>query len=358
MVTRRNEWSDPMQVFLNRFSVLVLAVSTFVSSQAQTSTTDMKTLVGRKAIAQRIPFWKPGTYEMIPLKYAGKTVTIVNVQPSTMYAGMPTMTPEQLAAMPEAMRQSMEGLKTASIVTVQFADGTKADTGALPVTALTLSSFLKLLPDDANNTPSDSANSSSIPASGAPAQAPTASSIPLISATEVRAAIQGEGKNHWVNLMAGGEGSPQITPKIAYIELLMPEAILAEKSASARSQFLPYDPKEEDEQHALTIFAYGGAGETIQDGCISITRVVRLSSETGGIVKEAFVSDSAAETWRNGFGASNQCDSIWTKFTFEDVSAVKAAAKDGEFYVAVFSGSVKLKVYKVKKKHQTKLSLQ
>jgi hypothetical protein len=305
-----------------------------------------------------MPFWKPGTYEMISLKYAGKTVTIVDVQSSTMYASMPTLTPEQLAALPESMRQSMQGLKTASIVTVQFADGTKADTGALPVTAATFSTYLKLLPDDANNAPSGNAASSFVSANVAPAPTPAASSIPMISASAVHAATQGEGKNHWVYLMDGGEGAPQLTPKVAYVELLMPEAILAEKSASAKSQFLPYEPEEEDEQSALTILAHGGVGETIQDGCTPITRVVLLSSEAGGVVKEATTSDPVAQTWRNGFGAANQCDDLRTKFTLDDVRAVKTAAKDGEFYVAVFSGSVKTRIYKVKKKHQAKLSLQ
>jgi hypothetical protein len=39
------------------------------------------------------------------------------------------------------------------------------------------------------------------------------------------------------------------------------------------------------------------------------------------------------------------------------VQKVKAAAPDGEFLVAVFSGAVNTKMYKIKKKHQSKLGL-
>ena len=54
---------------------------------------DMKPLIGKKAVAQRMPFYVPGTYQAISNAYAGQTVTIIDVKPSALYASMPRLTP-------------------------------------------------------------------------------------------------------------------------------------------------------------------------------------------------------------------------------------------------------------------------
>jgi hypothetical protein len=84
---------------------------------------------------------------------------------------------------------------------------------------------------------------------------------------------------------------------------------------------------------------------------------VLLSDPSGSVAKEAYLSEPVAETWRNNFGATNQCQALRTKFSLRDLQTVKAAAPDGEFFVAVFSGTVNTKMYKIKNKHQSKLAL-
>jgi hypothetical protein len=74
-------------------------------------------------------------------------------------------------------------------------------------------------------------------------------------------------------------------------------------------------------------------------------------------VKEAYLSEPLNETRQNGARAAH-CQALRTKFTLDDVQQVKAAAPDGEFLVAVFSGTVNTKMYKIKKKHLAKLGLQ
>jgi hypothetical protein len=106
------------------------------------------------------------------------------------------------------------------------------------------------------------------------------------------------------------------------------------------------------------IVAEGYAGKTIVQGCTSITRVVLLSDASGGIVQEAYLSEPLGETWQNNFGATNECQALRAKFSLADVHKVRAAAPNGEFLVAVFAGSVNTKMYKVKKKHQSKLGLE
>jgi hypothetical protein len=132
---------------MKHFSALLLAVFVAALAQGQTTTTDMKTLVGRSAVLQRMPFYQPGTYQQIPKTYAGQTVTIIEVKPSTMFATMPNLTASEMASLPPQSRQAIENTKTASTIVVQFQDGTKADTGAMPVMASTFPTYLELLPD-------------------------------------------------------------------------------------------------------------------------------------------------------------------------------------------------------------------
>jgi hypothetical protein len=131
---------------MNQLSAIFLVFVTALA-QGQTPTTDMKTIVGRSAIAQRMPFYKPGTYEQIPKTYAGQTVTIIEVKPSAMFAMMPNLTASQLESLPLQSQQAIENTKTASTIVIQFHDGIKADTGPMPVMASTLPTYLELLPD-------------------------------------------------------------------------------------------------------------------------------------------------------------------------------------------------------------------
>jgi hypothetical protein len=129
------------------------------------------------------------------------------------------------------------------------------------------------------------------------------------------------------------------------------------QSASAKLQFIKYAPSDEEKRRSLMIQAHGRAGSTIQEGCTSVTRVVLLSDPSGHVVKEAYFSEPSAQVWKNGFGATNECDDLTAKFSLKDVQQVKDAAPNGEFFVAVFSGAVNTKTYKVKNKYQAKLGL-
>jgi hypothetical protein len=179
----------------------------------------------------------------------------------------------------------------------------------------------------------------------------------VLSDDEVNRATSGDGVNHWVTIVDMGLMAAQGNQQPA-ITLYMPEAVIAMRAASARRQFLRYEATEEDKKGSLTITAQGYAGKTIGEGCTSITRVALLSDPSGGIVQEAYLSKPLEETWQNSFGATNHCQSLWTKFSLADVQRVRAAAPNGEFLVAVFAGSVNTKMYKIKKKHQSKLGMQ
>jgi len=103
--------------------------------------------------------------------------------------------------------------------------------------------------------------------------------------------------------------------------------------------------------------AEGFVAEKVQGGCESVTRVILLSDPSGRIVREAYRSSTQSEAWQNAFGATNHCQSLTAKFSLEDLQQVRAAAEDREFYIAVFSGSVRTKIYKIKRKYQDKLGL-
>jgi hypothetical protein len=143
--------------------------------------------------------------------------------------------------------------------------------------------------------------------------------------------------------------------QVPFINLFTPEGAIAAMQENARREFKSYEPSEEDMRAALRIFAQGYVGKTIAEGCASITRIVLLSDVQGTITKEAYWSESVVQAWHNNFGAEAHCAALRAKFEMADVEEVRSAAANGEFFVAVFSGSINTKIYKVKRKHQEKL---
>jgi hypothetical protein len=71
--------------------------------------------------------------------------------------------------------------------------------------------------------------------------------------------------------------------------------------------------------------------KTIADGCTSITRIVLLSDSSGGIVKEAYLTEPLSETWRNGFGATNECQALRAEFSLDDVQTSDKPLRMGSF---------------------------
>jgi len=326
---------------------LLLLHALVVFGQEQQPIQDLNQLVGKQVIIQRTPLCKPGTYTAV-LDYAGKTATVISLKPST----TPALSKAVMDKLPSAARTMMEDAQKSATILFGFEDGTRLDSCA-PIGPSRLSSYLELAPGQTlQPLPQTAAVSAASSAPGA--SIPTAD---LLSADEVRQALSGSGKNHWVlvedmGLMAAqGNQVPSIT-------LYMPEAVLAIRAESAKKQFLHFEPSEDDMRRSLMAVAQGYAGKTITEGCTSITRVVLLSDPSGRVVKEAYLSEPLEEAWRNNLGASNRCQALRVKFSLNDVRQVKAAAPNGEFIVAVFSGSVNTKMYKVKKKHQSKLGLE
>lgn len=342
-----------------------LAVLVCATCFAQQAVTDLKSLIGKKAIVQRVPFYEPGTYKTIPNTYAGQEVTIIAFKP---IAVPRTLSAEQLARLGTQARAMVEDAQNSGTIVVQFADGTKADTGVILPSLLGV--YLELLePLPAASTPVANPSNGPSPSASGPGTAaggsasPTSSTRPAIqprprelSAEEIKAAVSGVGKNHFVVIEDMGLFAAQgaQVPKIA---LYMPEAVLAIRSESARKQFIRYEPEQEDRRRAMMVIAHGYVAQYAPGGCDSITRVILLSDASGQVVEEPYLSEPLGETWSNAFGATTQCQALRVKFSLDSVLRVKAAAPNGEFLVAVFAGSVNTKMYKVKNRHQSRLEL-
>jgi hypothetical protein len=336
--------------------VLLVAVAPCLGQQ-QSPIQDLNLLIGKKVIAQRSPLCQPGTYTVI-LAYAGKPAEVISLRPFN----AAHMSEAAMNRLPPELRATMEDMQKAATILVRFEDGTQLDTCA-PIGPGKLADYFEIVPGQ-TLTPSGQATVAPTPAAVTTELASSASttsniatqSADTLSDDQVRLALSGKGRDHWVSIQdmglmaAQGNQGPTIT-------LYMPEAVLAMRAESAKKQFTEYEPTEEDKRQSLMIVAQGYAGTTIAEGCTSITRIVLLSDPSGRVVKEAYLSEPLDETWRNGFGATNQCQSLRAKFSLDDVRKVKAAAPNGEFLVAVFSGTVNTKMYKIKKKHQSKLGL-
>ena len=333
--------------------ILVLAVPCL--GQQQPPIRDLNLLVGKQVIAQRMPLCQPGTYTTV-LAYAGKQGKVISLKPSSI-THLSESTMSRLA--PDA-RALMEDAQKAATILVQFEDGTKLDTCA-PIGPRKLLDYFEVAPGEGLGSVGQSGNpgvpSPTVVDSSVSPSTPLTQTGSVLADDEVVSAIGGKGKDHWVSIQDMGLMAAQGN-QVPTITLYMPEAVLAVQAASAKKQFTKYSPSEEEKRRSLMVVAEGYAGKTITEGCTSITRVVLLSDPSGTLVEEAYLSEPLAETWRNNFGARNECQALRAKFSLDEVQRVKAAAPNGEFLVAVFSGNIKTKVYKIKRKHQSKLGLE
>jgi hypothetical protein len=336
----------------NTTLMVLVAVAGF-GHEEQQPMQDLNLLVGKQVTVQRMPLCQPGTYTTV-LAYAGKQARVISLKPSQIVPLSKTIM-DRLA--PEA-RAMMEDARKAATVLVQFEDGTQLDSCA-PIGPSKLSDYFEIAPGQTLQ--STAAPIASAPATLAPATftAPKPITQPTnaLSDEEVKLALTGKGKDHSVLMQDMGLMAAQGN-QIPTITLYMPEAVLAIRGESAKKQFTQYEPSEEDKRRSLMIVAQGYAGKTITEGCTSITRVVLLSDPSGAIVEEAYLSEPLGETWRNNFGATNHCQALRTKFSLDNVQKVRAAAPNREFLVAVFSGTANTKMYKIKRKHQSKLGLE
>ena len=331
------------------FGILFSTIAAVAQDQPPTIQ-DPAQLVGKRVNVQRLPLCQPGTYK-VDRSHAGEEATVLSAKPSK----SPRLTQAMMDRLSPGLRVMMLDKQKAALVLFEFKDGTKLDTCA-PFGPNKLMEQLEILP---GQTLEPIAQPVASPAVTSPASAPPPPATPpanLLPDDEVKLAISGKGRDHWALIWDKGLMAAQGN-QVPLITLFMPEAVLAIRAESAKKQFIRYEPPDEDKRRSLMIVAQGYAGKTIAEGCTSITRVVLVSDLSGGVVKEAYFSEPLSETWKNNFGGSNHCQELRTKFTLEDVHEVKAAARDGEFFVAVFSGTVNTKTYKIKNKFQSKLGL-
>jgi hypothetical protein len=315
---------------------------------------DVSQLVGKKVIAQRMPLCEPGTFNTV-LSYAGKPAVVLSAKASKNYK----FSQSTLARMTPDARAMLEDQQKAATVLVQFEDGKKLDTCAA-IGPRRLSEYFELADGEslapAPGQPSNSAPNA--PATGVAKPSADAPAVDMLSEDELKSALAGNGKDRYVQISDAGLMAAQgAFGTLPHITLFMPEAMIAIKKEQAKKQFLSYDPSDDDRKRQLTVFAQGYIGKTYQEGCASITRIVLLSSPSGEVVEEAYSSEAGTEAWANAFGATNQCQWLRAKFSLTAVKKIKAAAKDGEFYIAVFAGTHNTKTYKIKHKHQEKLAL-
>jgi hypothetical protein len=337
-------------------SILLLVAAVAGFGQEPQLIQDLNLLVGKQVTVQRVPLCQLGTYTHV-LTYAGKQAKVISVK-SVHVAAFPQSAMNRL---PPETRATIEDYRKSATIVVEFDDQTQLDS-CTTISPNRLRDYFELVPGQNIESGSPPPTSTSIVGAIAastpiPGGNPVAAIRPdLLSDEEVKLALTGRGKEHAVEVVDMGLMAAQ-GKEVPHLVLYMPEAVLAMRSESARQQFTQYQPSEEDKRRSLMIVAHGYVGNTLSEGCTSITRIVLLSDPSGGIVREAYLTESVGETWRNNLGATNECQALRAKFFLDDVYKVRDAAPNGEFLVAVFSGSVKTKVYKIKKKHQSKLAL-
>jgi hypothetical protein len=127
-------------ILIRQIKVLAIAGALCALGTGQQSL-DLKSLIGKKAIAQRMPWYEPGTYKAIPNGYAGQEVTIIGFKPMAM--PKIALNPELLARLSPQQRAAIQDSQNMLTLIVQFGDGTKADTGI--IVGSLLANYLELV---------------------------------------------------------------------------------------------------------------------------------------------------------------------------------------------------------------------
>jgi hypothetical protein len=178
---------------------------------------------------------------------------------------------------------------------------------------------------------------------------------------EIQAAAHGSGKG--VTITAGSTLGQAFAASLAdvnlaqyaSIQLFTTESWIAFRAQLAHRQYQQFDPtslSQEETLRGLVVAALGGAyGTNAGPSCNSVTRIALISDKGGAQVAEAIDQESASSSWSNAFGASASCNALIAKFAATDVQRVASAAQQGEYFVAVFSGTNMLFMYKVKEKY-------
>jgi hypothetical protein len=180
----------------------------------------------------------------------------------------------------------------------------------------------------------------------------------LLSDDELRLALDGKGRDRWVQI-EGVRWVGGYDDQVPKITLYMAESVLAMQSEGAKREGVQFEPGEEGRRRSVMIVAECYAGKTIAEGCNSITRILLLSDPGRNVVAEPYFSQSMEVNWRSqAWGATNTCRSLLTRFSLKDVRKVREAARNGEFFAAVFSNKEETEMYKIEKKHQAKLELE
>lgn len=362
-------------------SLMLLASLTFSlgTSSAQEPLIDLKALVGKKAIVQRMPLYEPGTFKPIPNSYAGQEVTITGFKPFA----MPKIPLEGLSPQQKAV---LADIQNAGTLLVQFADGTKADTGKVRPSML----LNYLEPEEGSSATDAHPSGPSQPITNPPQPPVTneaaqinsaeADSKPALSATlnapePVGAAASGaQSTDHLSDAEIAAAIAARPDTGFVYIEdmgfsttfsckaqmpseaVFTPSGWINAQSINAKKQYLPFRPTPDDTLRVLTIVSKGCANGTAAGPvCDTISRVALLSDKGGSVVVEAIGQHPLTQSWQNGYGAQAVCSGLVSQFSLADVQKLRNGK--GEFLIATFNGTQLLKTWTVKEKHIKKLGL-
>ena len=353
---------------------LVALFAVALSCHAQSQVTDLKTLVGRKAIAQRIPFYQPGTYHEISKEYAGQEVTIIAVKPSTTFASMPFLTASAIKSLPPESRAAIENMRNAATLIVQFADGTKADTGPTPVMPSMLPGYLELVqePGAISSSPSPVAPTPVVPIPVASAATPAQVIPPSpdnLTDDQVAAAIDRatHGKRHAIGLTLNDMQMFLLSGMICdtcgtsgyTVTIYTPELWIEQLAVNAQNEMQPLSVKDvpqEARESILRVVALPSRADYLTGAGLSMAssvhRVVLTNSKRTETIQPLRNDNGYVEG--NSALRSTTYTSATASFPMSEVRWLQSQDKNAEFFVVVV-GDNQNKYFKVKARFDKEL---
>src|ERR1039457_2843773 len=174
--------------------MIFLIVVAGVGQEQQKGIQDLNLFVGKQVIVQRQALCQPGTFTVV-LSYAGKQANVVSIKPSK----TAPISRAVMDRLPPQARAMIDDTQKAATILVQFEDGTQLDTCA-PIGPSRLSDYFELAPGQTLQPVVQDSTTS--PVTSAPT--PLAAGAYVLPDDEVKMAVSGKGKDHWVFIEDAG----------------------------------------------------------------------------------------------------------------------------------------------------------
>ena len=286
---------------------------------------------------------------------------------------MPFLTASAMRSLPPESRAAIDNMRFAATLIVQFADGTKADTGPTPVMPSMLPSYLELEEEPGATSPSPSRlhqlqlrqfQFQAWQPQGRPSSRPESLTDDQIAAAIDRAT---HGKRHTIGLTLNDIQTSLLSGMICdtcgtsgyTVTIYTPELWIEQLAVNAQNEMLPFSVKDvpqEARQSVLRVVALPSQADYITGAGLSMAssvhRIVLTNSKRTETIQP--LQNDIGYLEGNSALRSTTYTSATASFPMSEVRWLQSQDKNAEFFVVVV-GDNQNKYFKVKTRFDKEL---